>query len=49
MPCKMLDEITSPFPNFNSCTDEVCEYIKDLILHFIMDVSIYAESLVKPY
>ena len=38
MSTKMWDEITYPFPNFNSATVEVCEWIIDSIPHFIMDV-----------
>ena len=38
MPCKVLDEITYPFPNFNGCTVEVWELISNFIPHFIMDV-----------
>ena len=35
---EMWDEITSPFPNFNCATIEVCEWISNFIPHFIMDV-----------
>ena len=31
MPCKVWDEITYPFPNFNSCTVEVWEWISNFI------------------
>ena len=30
----MYDEITYPFPNFNSCTIEVWEWISNFIPHF---------------
>ena len=32
MPNKVWDEITYPFPNFNSATIEVCDWISNLIL-----------------
>ena len=35
------DKITYPFPNFNGCTVEVCEWISNFIPHFIMDVITY--------
>ena len=41
MPGKMWDEITYPFPNFNSCTTEVWEQINNFISHFMMDVITY--------
>ena len=31
---KDRDEITSPFPNFNSATVEVSEWISYFVLHF---------------
>ena len=41
MPRNVWDEITYPFPNFNSCTVEVREWTSNLILHLIMDVTTY--------
>ena len=38
MPRKVWDEITCPFPNFNSSTVEVWEWISNFIPHIIMDV-----------
>ena len=38
MLCKMWDEITYPFQNFNSCTIEVWEWISNFIPHFIVHV-----------
>ena len=38
---KVWDEITYPFPNFNSCTVEVWEWISHFIPHFIMIVITY--------
>ena len=38
---KMWDEITYPFPNFNSCTVEVWEWISNFIPHFIRHVITY--------
>ena len=40
-PIKVWDEITHPFPNFNSCTVEVREWICNCIPYFIMDVISY--------
>ena len=36
MPRKVWDEIIYPFPNFNGCTVEVCEWICNFIPHFII-------------
>ena len=41
MPSKVWDEISYPFPNFNSCTVEVWEWISNFIPHFTMDVITY--------
>ena len=41
MPSKVWNEITYPFPNFNSCTIEVWEWISNFIPHIIMDVITY--------
>ena len=38
MPSKVWDEITYPFPNFNGCPIEVCQWISNFIPHFMMDV-----------
>ena len=38
MPSKLWEEITHPFPNFNVFTANVWEWIRNFILHFIMDV-----------
>ena len=38
---KVWDEITYPFPNFNSATVEVWEWISNLIAHFMIDVITY--------
>ena len=35
MPCKVWDEITHPFPNFNGCTVEVWKRISNIIPHFV--------------
>ena len=35
---KVLDEIAYPFPNFNGVTGDVCEWISNIIPHFLMDV-----------
>ena len=37
-PSKAWDEITCPFPNFNGCSVEVLEWIRNFILHSITDV-----------
>ena len=37
----MWDENTYPFPNFNGCTVQVWEYIRNLTPHLIMDVVTY--------
>ena len=42
MPSKVWDEITYPFPNFNSCTVEVWELISNVISNYIMNVIIYS-------
>ena len=41
MPCKVWDEITYPFPNYNGSTVEVWEWISNFIPHFILDVITY--------
>ena len=41
MPSKMWDEISYPFPNFNSYTVEVWEWISNFISHIIMNVITY--------
>ena len=41
MPCKVWDEITYRFPNFNGATVEVWERISNFIPHFTMGVIIY--------
>ena len=41
MPSKVCDEITYPFPNFNSCTVEVLEWMSNFIPHFMMDTFTY--------
>ena len=47
MPCKLWDEITYPFPNFNGCTVEVWEWISNFTPHFIIDVITYPCSGIK--
>ena len=42
MPNKVWDEITCQFPNFNGCTVEVWEWIRNFTPHFVMYVIIYA-------
>ena len=42
MPSKVWDQITYPFPNFNSWAVEVWEWISNVIPHFIMNVIIYS-------
>ena len=41
MPCKVWDEITYPFPNFNGAAVEVWEWINNFIPRSIMDVITY--------
>ena len=51
MPSKVLDEITNPFPNFNSCTDSQTstvaplkfgwEWISNFIPYFTVRVITY--------
>ena len=41
IPCRVWDEITCPFPNFNGETVEVWEWINNFIPHITMDVIIY--------
>ena len=38
MPNRVWDEITYPFPNFDSCTVEVEEWVSNFVPYFIMDV-----------
>ena len=38
MPCRVWDEITHPFPNFNGYTFEVSDWINNFISHYMMDV-----------
>ena len=40
-PSRVWDEINYPFPNFNSCTFVVWEWISNVILHFIIGVITY--------
>ena len=40
-PNKSWDEITYPFPNFNGCTVDVWEWIRNFVPHHIMDVISY--------
>ena len=44
MSCKVWDEITYPFPNFNGCTVEFGEWIGNFTLHFVTDVITYSEG-----
>ena len=37
MPSKVCDRITYPFPNFNSCTIEVLEWMNNFIPHISVD------------
>ena len=41
MHSKMGDEITYPFPNFNSCAVEVLQWVSNFIPQFIMDAITY--------
>ena len=41
-PNKVWDEITYPFLNFHRYTVEVCEWLSQFILHFVMDVITYS-------
>ena len=41
MPTAVWDEITYPFPKFNSAKGEVWEWISNLILHIMMDMITY--------
>ena len=41
VPSEVWDEITYPFPNFNSATVEVWGWISNFIPHFIMGVITY--------
>ena len=38
---KVWDDVTSPFPNFNGCTVDVCEWIRYLITHITAHVITY--------
>ena len=38
MSCKAQDEITYPFPNFNGCAVEICEWLRNVMPHFMMHV-----------
>ena len=38
MPCKVWDELTYPFPNFNNWAGAVWEWISKLIPYYIIDV-----------
>ena len=38
MPCKIENEITYPFPNFNGYTVEVWEWLSNFIAHSIIGV-----------
>ena len=40
-PNEAWGEFIYPFPNFNGCTVEVCEWISYFILHFINVVNTY--------
>ena len=40
-PCKVWDEITHPFPNFDGCTVEVWGWIRNFTPHFIVEVITY--------
>ena len=40
-PCKVYGETTYSFPNFHIYTMDVCEWISNSIIHFIMDVMTY--------
>ena len=47
---KVKDEIPFPFTNFNGCTVEVWEWIRNFILLFIMDViTFHAGIKVDPW
>ena len=47
--CIVLDETTSPFPNFNGCTVEVWEWISNFIHYWLwMWLFIHAGIDVKP-
>ena len=39
---KVGNKITYQFPNFNGCTFEVWEWIRNFISYFIMDVITYS-------
>ena len=41
MPNKVCNEITYPFQNFNSCTNDIWEWICNFIYQFVMDVITY--------
>ena len=41
MSSEVWDEITYSFPNFNGCTIEIWELIRNVIPHYIMDVITY--------
>ena len=43
---KMWNEITYPFPNFNGCTVEVWEWIRNFILYFTEHVITYPGPLI---
>ena len=46
---KVWDEITYAFSNFNGCTVEVWEWIRNFIPHFTMDVITYITLLNLPF
>ena len=41
MPGEVCDEITYPFPNFNSCTVDAWDLIIDFMPYIIMNVIIH--------
>ena len=44
---KVWHEIPYPFPNFNSCTVEVWEWISNFVPHYILDVNYSSMVLVE--
>ena len=48
MPCKVWDEISYPFPNFNGATVEVWEWVRNAIALVMIDVIIPAVIKVNP-
>ena len=42
-----LDEITHPFPKFNSCTFEVCKWISNITPHTFRGLGLHTHAKIK--